>query len=77
LVQRADRRSMSLDASGPQRMMNGTNAAGRAMQASLADDSTPRRAAAQLLKRRDWCVGSHAGEDDAIRVGGTAARFGG
>jgi len=28
LVQRADRRSMSLDVSGPQRMMNGTNATG-------------------------------------------------
>jgi hypothetical protein len=41
-----------------------------AMQAALA---APRCGATKLLKGRDWRVGSHADEDDVIRVGGTAA----
>src|SRR6516225_4864666 len=49
----------------------------RAVQALLADHPAPRRAAAELLE--GWgcrrCV--HAGENDDIRAGVTAARGGG
>jgi hypothetical protein len=47
------------------------------VHALIANDPTPRRSAAELLECRDWCVGSHAGEDDAIRAGRKAARGGG
>ena len=41
-------------------MINGTKATGRAVEAVLADDPTPRRAAAKLLEGRAWRLAFHA-----------------